>query len=124
VHQSPCNLVPQVRLHASAPVDQGISPSSAGTGVAETDSELRSISKRRRLLQKHPVEIPMDDAVHACRSEQLPAAEGRCDGGRRPAVVLEECTAAGSLETGCKTGADEKCIDHLSMLNPCFQQLG
>ena len=41
-----------------------ISPSS-GSGVAETDSELRTISKRRRLLQKHRVEIPMDDAARA-----------------------------------------------------------
>ena len=39
-----------------------ISPSS-GSGVAETDCELRSISKRRRLLQKHRVEIPMDDTI-------------------------------------------------------------
>ena len=41
-----------------------ISPSS-GSGVAETDSELRSISKRRRRLQKHRVELPMDDAMRA-----------------------------------------------------------
>jgi hypothetical protein len=47
---------------ASTPADQVISPSS-GSGVAETDSELKSMSKRRQLLQKLRVEIPMDDAV-------------------------------------------------------------
>jgi hypothetical protein len=48
----------------SSPVDQVTLPSS-DSGTAEADNELRSISKRRRLLQKHRVEIPMDDAIRA-----------------------------------------------------------
>ena len=90
---------------ASALVDQVISPSS-GSGVAETNSELRSISKRRRQLQKHCVEIPMDDAVRAEVNNYLQLKVDATVDDRRPAVVLEKCTAAGSLEAGCKNVAD------------------
>ena len=85
-----------------------ISPSS-GSGVAETDSELRSISKRRRLLQKHRVEIPMDDAVRAEVNNYLQLkVDAMVDDD--PLLFWRNAQQLDHLKRVAKNGADEKCI--------------